>query len=266
MNLRLLCSVPLCSAVAACRWFRTAMYLPYSRLMIRQRFVRRFLATSGGATALLGVSRYQSIVRFHDRNSDEALGSLWAAAIDGMIAVPGAQDWSSAERVLYLAPESTAGSHSPAAWPDIFVKGTVFSLTASNPMGKDAPAAANRKANGKLEEDIKSMFEGQSAITPRAWWRSFGFNVQEGWREDGFSITFSNNERKIGRTMVLRLAQKYDQAAIYEFRFEDGTLVREVVWVSTPNQETHGGAKERMIVLREAPAAKLAAKDWRQVE
>eukprot|EP00930_Biecheleria_cincta_P061151 TRINITY_DN46716_c0_g1_i1.p1 TRINITY_DN46716_c0_g1~~TRINITY_DN46716_c0_g1_i1.p1 ORF type:complete len:236 (-),score=47.10 TRINITY_DN46716_c0_g1_i1:125-832(-) len=235
--------------------------------MIRQHFVRRFLVTAGGATtALLGVSRYQSIVRFHNRNSDEALGSLWGEAIDGMIDVPGAQELQSAERVLYLAPESTAGPHSPAVWPEIFVKGVIFSLTASNPMGKDAPAAVNRKANGELEEDIKSMFEGQFAVTPTTWWRSFGFNVQEGWREDGFSIAFSNKEQIAGRTMVLHLAQKYDQAAIYQFRFEDGTVVREVVWVARKSQEAHGGAKERMMVLRKAPAAKQAAKDWQQIE
>lgn len=234
--------------------------------MIRQHFTRRFLVAAGGATALFGVYGYQSVARTQDRDPDGALGTLWAAAIDGMVGVPGAQDLQSGNRVLYLAPESTSGSQSRAVWPEIFVKGTIFSLTASNPMGKDAPAAANRRANSKLEEEIKLMSEGQFDITPKAWWRSFGFNAHEGWREDGFSIAFANDERMSARKMVLNLAQKYDQAAIYQFQSEDGTVVREVVWVSKAKQETHGGSKERMVVLREVPATELAARDWRQVE
>jgi hypothetical protein len=146
------------------------------------------------------------------------------------------------------------------AWPKLFAKGVVFSLTASNPDGKDAPAAWNRSANQALEADIVQMHESRH-LAPRAWWRSFGFNVQEGWREDGFSLAFAKEERAFARTAVLRLAHKYHQAAIYAYMVEDGVLVREVVWIDGSKQSTHG-SKQRMGLIKKPPKSALASRHW----
>ena len=100
------------------------------------------------------------------------------------------------ERVLlmYLAPVADDLPSAPVAWPKIFAKSVIFSITASNPMGFQVPPEANLAANAALEEDIRNM---QRPCTPRAWWRSFSFDAKEGlqpreqadregasWRED----------------------------------------------------------------------------------
>ena len=127
--------------------------------------------------------------------SDESLDLLWATAIDGMFNVPGCESLSSPDGMLYLVPASSKeGGKPPAAWPKVFSKGVVFSLTASNPMGIEATSEQNREANERLQEDIL-LLERSATTCPRAWWHSFGFNVKEGWREDGFSIAYANEER-----------------------------------------------------------------------
>merc|ERR1712087_835626 len=118
-----------------------------------------------------------------------------------MIDVPGAQSLSSPDGVLYLAPVPNNARPPPIEWPKLFAKGVVFSLTASNPMGTATPATQNRAANAKLEGDIRMM---RRPCTPRAWWRSFGFNAEEGWREDGFSIAFATDERAYALVQVMR--------------------------------------------------------------
>jgi hypothetical protein len=220
--------------------------------------LRRAVLASGGS-ALIGCAAYHGTTLAHGA-SDAALGSLWATACDGMIGVPGCAELSSDDGVLYMAPSSTAPD--PMKWPRIFSKGIVFSLTASNPMGEDAPAAWNRQANAALEHEITHL---RSQVQPRAWWHSFGFNAQEGWREDGFSLAFAYEERAYARNTMVKLAHKYRQAAIYAYTVEDGYLVREVVWVDLKKQEQHG-SKEYMHVLAAPPPTSLAKKDWQPPE
>ena len=159
------------------------------------------------------------------------------------------------------APTPQGGAAPTTNWPKIFSKSVVFSLTASNPMGVDVPAAQNRAANARLQSDIEAL-----KVKPRAWWHSFGFNVQEGWREDGFSIAFAPDERVYARMAVLRLAIKHRQAAVYYYRVEDGQLFREVIWLNPTKQEEHGGTREVMAVLAEPPRSELAAKHWAKDE
>ena len=189
-------------------------------------------------------------------SSDAALGSMWAEAIDGMINVPGCEALSTTDGVLYMRPAADA----PAiAWPRIFSKSTIFSLTASNPMGVEVPAAQNLAANARLEEDIKNLRQ-----EPRAWWYSFGFNAAEGWRENGFSIAYAHDERVYGRVAVLKLARKYRQKAVYAYTFEEGHVVREVLFVGDRYGHIEEGSKERMAVMSAPPQTPLAAKDWQQ--
>ena len=235
-------------------------------LLLRRPVVLRLVA--GSATAAMILPRCApAFARESSPSANTALNTLWTTALDGMIEVPGCEQLSSAEGVLYLAPAPAAPesrsklfskSDAPVAWPKIFAKSVVFSLTASNPQGSTAPAAWNREANAALEQEIGKLAAGRTA--PRAWWRSFGFNIPEGWREDGFSLAFAPEERLFARNAVLKLAHRFRQAAIYEYSVVDGELVREVVWVTRAKQEEHGGSKEQMRLVRAPPQTKLAAR------
>ena len=105
-------------------------------------------------SALAGLAIHQTHTHLASAPpSDTSLGSLWAAAIDGMIGVPGSDALASPDGVLYMAPvvESSALPPLSVVWPKVFAKGVVFSLTASNPMGIEASVEQNRAANKRLE-------------------------------------------------------------------------------------------------------------------
>ena len=179
-----------------------------------------------GGTGLLGLSmtlarRSRMAAASQD---DTALGELWGTAFDGMVRVPGAEGVAAPNSVLYMAP-TTAAAADARRWPPPFENGAVFSLTAYNPMGRDAPEAQNVAANRRLHAEL-----GDLSPAPAARWHSFGFNAKEGWREDGFSVAFAAADAERGRAAVLALARKYEQAAIYEYGVRDGRLYRTVVW------------------------------------
>jgi len=224
-------------------------------MLLRQPLLRRAALLASGSALL---SRQLTLLDA-PAPSDASLGSLWGTALDGMMDVPGAEALSSAEGVLYLTPASGSEAPTPAAkWPRLFSKGVVYSLTAQNPMGVTAPAAWNKVANEALEDDLHAI---KVPYAPRCFWRSFGFNAQEGWREEGFSVAFAREERAFARVHMLRLAQKYSQAAIYAYGVEDGVVVREVVWADQSKQATHG-SKEPMAIVAAAPKTPLAARGW----
>lgn len=211
-------------------------------------------AVLGGSAVIIGGVSVLSVSAVHEPllaseppPSSAALSSLWAAAIDGMISVPGGEAISSSDGVLYMTPASGPSS-APVTWPRVLSKSVCFSLTGWNPMGTGMSEAANREANRKLEQDIASMLP-----EPRAWWRSFGFNLKEGWREDGFTLAFAPEERMFAEIKVLRLARQYRQAAVYRYSVHDGVMTRDVVWTDRSQQATHGSS-ETMVPLREAPA------------
>ena len=213
---------------------------------------RRAALLTGGAL-LTAAGTYSAVASCASSSSDSVLGSLWATAIDGMLDVPGAKNVSSVDGVLYLAPLPDDKKPAPKVeWPRVFAKGVVFSLTAWNPMGEEAPPEYNEAANKRLEEDIKEL-----RIEPRAWWHSFGFNEREGWREEGFSIAFAREERVFAREAMLKLAKRHRQAALYAYAFEEGTVVREVVWVDY-RKHKELSTKERMTVLKKPPRTPLA--------
>ena len=221
--------------------------------------LRRAALGTAGVVALGLTGRHQTAALSSSSAgpppSDAALGTLWGEAIDGMMDVPGASEISH-DGMLYLAPVGSVGTPPPVKWPKVIGKSVVYSLTAWNPMGRDAPHEQNVEANRRLQADL---VDWRGNPSPRAWWHSFGFNDKEGWREDGFSVAFAPEERRYARQYMQKLAYKYRQAAIYGYRVDrDGVLLREVVWV---NEEKHGSnSEERMTLLTQPPRSKLAGR------
>ena len=75
----------------------------------------------------------------------------------------------------------------------------------------------------------------------------------------GFSIAYAWEERVYGQVAILKLARKYEQAAVYMYSVDKdtGELVREVLWVDALKHKEHG-TKETMQVLKEPPQTPLA--------
>ena len=227
---------------------------------------RRALArlACGGVACVAG---WHSVTYAAAQPTDAQLGSTWTQAVDGMISVPGCSALSSPEGILYMAPKvsepesrsffksKTSPVVEQVVWPRIFAKSVVFSMTAWNPMGKDSPMEQNVYRNSRLAKEISELRRPE----PRAVWHSYGFNAHEGWREDGFSIAYAWEERVYGQVAILKLARKYEQAAVYMYSVDKdtGELVREVLWVDARKHKEHG-TKETMQVLKEPPQTPLA--------
>lgn len=173
-----------------------------------------------------------------------------------MVDVPGAQALSSQDGVLYLVPSQGAaspGSATGTAWPPCFRDGIVLSLTGFNPRGKDAPEDANLAANVELHLELKQL-----QPPPTALWRSFEFHPVEGWREEGFSVAYADENADAGRRRILQLARQYEQAAIYSYRVNGGALVRTVEWCDPSSTEPN--SFDRMSLCLSPPATPLAAR------
>ena len=67
----------------------------------------------------------------------------------------------------------------------------------------------------------------RSTITLKA---SFGYNEREGWREDGFVVSFDEEDRDAARDAVIRLAREFSQGGIFEYRSDRGVLFRRTVF------------------------------------
>eukprot|EP00816_Leptocylindrus_hargravesii_P002855 CAMPEP_0196816350 /NCGR_PEP_ID=MMETSP1362-20130617/54863_1 /TAXON_ID=163516 /ORGANISM="Leptocylindrus danicus, Strain CCMP1856" /LENGTH=233 /DNA_ID=CAMNT_0042193643 /DNA_START=209 /DNA_END=910 /DNA_ORIENTATION=+ len=219
-----------------------------------------------------------------NNNNDQELNDMWGSAIEGMIDVPGCE-----EHVLYLAPVATEDTPATCSteqitttpsnyqnynWPEPFQKNRkVFCLTGHNPMGKDRSAAENSAANRLLAERLGSKaFISDPA--PFAQWRSFGFHVQQGWREDGFAVSYNEEDVGAGRSQILSLAREFQQAAIYEFGIQTGGeslssagasasllfLKRRVVWCDEAKQKeiSDEECSMRALASGEVPESELS--------
>lgn len=94
---------------------------------------------------------------------------------------------------------------------------TVMALTAFDPPGTSRDRAENAAANKLLWEDIMQL-----SIAPTCAWQSYGFDLEEGWREDGFCLAFARADADAARHQVLELAKKYDQGAIFQYVYDEG--------------------------------------------
>ena len=232
----------------------------------------------------------------------DLLFDTWSTATECMINVPGASHLSSTEGVLYMTPvppppptmdddnkqavTADAGTNIP--WPTIFVDNILFSLTAYNPMGNTVSHDVNVKANIALEQDILQLYNNNTnsrgddndnnsnnnssgGVPLIAWWHSFGFHEQEGWRENGYTLAFPVNDygdsdSDSASETVMKLANKYHQAAIYKFSYEHGVVIREVVHVvDNPNddeqKQQQQSSKDVMMIVSKPPSA-LADRYW----
>ena len=225
----------------------------------------------------------------------DLLFDTWSTATECMINFPGANSHpSSTDGVLYMTPVppsnvADAGTNSP--WPTIFVDNVLFCLTAYNPMGNTVPHEENVIANMALEQDILQLYNdtnntngpgdnndnninSSSGVPLAAWWHSFGFHEQEGWRENGYTLAFPVNKEYDDSdgssassvvTTVMNLANKYHQAAIYKFSYEHGVVIREVVYVvdhPSADQQQKQSSKDVMMIVSKPPSA-LADRYWR---
>ena len=179
------------------------------------------------------------------------LASLWVGGIETMVDVPKVG-------TLSLAPAASAAD-SRASFarfggvPEA-LGGVAFALTAFDPPGVTRTLAANAAANARLAADIAAV----SSLSTT--WRSFGVNVAEDWREDGFCLAFTSREE--GREAALALARAHGQGAIFEYlapRSDDPTLVERLTVPALGGPETAGSE----VVVRLAQPPRLPDHlDW----
>ena len=48
-------------------------------------------------------------------------------------------------------------------------------------------------------------------------WPTWGYNLAEGWREDGFSLAYPLAAKETARAAVVGLAKRFEQGAIFEY-------------------------------------------------
>merc|ERR1740124_20725 len=132
-------------------------------------------------------------------------------------------------------------------------------------MGVNQSPEENNAANQKLSRRLETLLDP----APFARWRSFGFHLQEGWREDGFAVSYNEQDVMIGRDQILELAREFRQAAIYEFSIinnendtttTDAVLNRRIIWCD--KQKVVDGDEEcssmRALNVREIPDSELS--------
>jgi len=85
-------------------------------------------------------------------------------------------------------------------------EGQVLAITAFDPPGTTRSRECNAAANAQLWKDILGL-----PLMPSLAWRSFGFDVEEGWREDGFCLAFEKGQAETAREAVLSLARSHLQ-------------------------------------------------------
>ncbi|CAE7221842.1 unnamed protein product [Symbiodinium natans] len=81
-------------------------------------------------------------------------------------------------------------------------------------MGQQQSEEANAKAMEELSTELMRMLVNSEGPL-RECWRSFGFNVKEGWREDGFTIIAEE-------AYAVALARRFRQGAIFQFQHVPG--------------------------------------------
>ncbi|CAK9021972.1 Hypothetical protein SCF082_LOCUS15580 [Durusdinium trenchii] len=113
-----------------------------------------------------------------------SLQQIWANGVDCWIepfGLPGC---------IYMRPtdpQASVVAAMPPPFRDLWPRDPlqVFALTSTDPMGQPQSAEANMMALRQLEKELQELCRGQVG---KSFWRSFGFHIQEGWREDGFTL------------------------------------------------------------------------------
>ncbi|CAE7208229.1 unnamed protein product [Symbiodinium pilosum] len=98
-------------------------------------------------------------------------------------------------------------------------------------MGQPQSEEANAKVMEELAAELaERLATGEGKL--REYWRSFGFNLKEGWREDGFTVIAEE-------AYVMALARRFRQGAIFQFQRLPGGAAfrRNTVPVCLPNTD-----------------------------
>jgi len=104
-----------------------------------------------------------------------------------------------------------------------------FALTAFNPAHPHFPqhpsTSQNIAMNSKLYTELKTLFS-QTGIAVTS---SYGFG-EGGWREDGYVVSCKRDRETEAEKIVLNLARKYGQGAVYKYTLKSDTvLVRHTI-------------------------------------
>lgn len=139
---------------------------------------------------------------------EQALGSTWASAVEVMLS-----ERAVGENV-FMTPATSRPSTSGGALPPFLRSHRVFALTAFDPPGEARTLEDNTAANGRLWREIKELKLASVAV-----WPTWGYNLDEGWREDGFGIAFPLEPAAAAtqRQAIVNLAKRFGQGAIFEF-------------------------------------------------
>eukprot|EP00315_Gephyrocapsa_oceanica_P055948 CAMPEP_0185489198 /NCGR_PEP_ID=MMETSP1366-20130426/12971_1 /TAXON_ID=38817 /ORGANISM="Gephyrocapsa oceanica, Strain RCC1303" /LENGTH=214 /DNA_ID=CAMNT_0028097757 /DNA_START=1 /DNA_END=645 /DNA_ORIENTATION=- len=142
--------------------------------------------------------------------SERQLGALWASVVEVMLC----NKYTGGSNV-HLVPAATRPplARAAGALPSPpFGNHVIFALTAFDPPGVERTLEENTAANGDLHRGILEL-----APPPRHVWPTWGYNLDEGWREDGFSLAYPLSQTDEGRTAVVALACRFGQGAIFEY-------------------------------------------------
>jgi len=111
-------------------------------------------------------------------------------------------------------------NYEKSSWPEIVKQSTLYGFGAYNPRGKTFPLEINEKQHSLLHQDIQRNL-AQYPKSIATYWE--GASVwEDGSSEKGFILAFREREDE-GLQLSTDLARKYDQGAIYQFRFENGS-------------------------------------------
>mmetsp|Transcript_4293 Transcript_4293/g.8294 ORF Transcript_4293/g.8294 Transcript_4293/m.8294 type:complete len:312 (+) Transcript_4293:63-998(+) len=114
----------------------------------------------------------------------------------------------------------------------------VFFVSAWNPKGRTRRMEDNLKATSLLRQDIAALQRGEltapswptktvegnsdifssaSALTPQSMWDGFDWNLEHGWRAEGFCVAYQKPFAARGREAVMALARKHGQNFVVEY-------------------------------------------------
>mmetsp|Transcript_31707 Transcript_31707/g.49633 ORF Transcript_31707/g.49633 Transcript_31707/m.49633 type:complete len:327 (+) Transcript_31707:46-1026(+) len=196
----------------------------------------------------------------------------WDGNIIGMRHVPGVRRTpnSDDDGVLYMAPSlpdqnraelakdrhlrseqsgmrqhyGQRGREVNLALPPLLRTCFVFCVTAWNPKGRTQTFENNLKAHSLLAADIKLLKQGKLPrgeesefhARPQAIWEYFSWNLQQGWRFEGFCVAYLQPFAKKGREAAVFLGRRYGQSEITEyeplpceFHGDNGRIKRKIV-------------------------------------
>ena len=59
--------------------------------------------------------------------------------------------------------------------------------------------------------------QGLKSPVPKNVFKSFGYSLEEKWREDGFVVLFAPGEADDARAAIIEVAKEFKQGAIFEY-------------------------------------------------